>query len=177
MVLWKWLGQLSPLRRLAAQFAVYLLAGFAGTEIGYFILRYVYFGGQFDIGSHLRLVFLNLILAVVFGSAAAVYLSLRSNAERMAKKVKEKEINEERLERLKTRAELDALQAKINPHFLFNTLNSIASLISENPAAAESTVEKLSELFRYALQRSGNTHRQAQRGARNRPLVPRDREA
>ena len=48
-------------------------------------------------------------------------------------------------------AELQALQAKINPHFLFNTLNSIASLISENPKAAESTVEKLSELFRYTL--------------------------
>ena len=68
-----------------------------------------------------------------------------------------KRLNEERLERLKTRAELDALQAKINPHFLFNTLNSIASLITENPAAAESTVEKLSELFRYTLQRSGNS--------------------
>jgi sensor histidine kinase YesM len=157
VLLWNRLGRLSPLRRLAVQFAVYLVAGFAGTEIGYFILRYTYYGGAFDIGSHLRLLFLNLILAVVFGSAAAVYLSLRSSAERMAKKLKEKELNEERLERLRTRAELDALQAKINPHFLFNTLNSIASLISENPAAAESTVEKLSELFRYTLQRSGNS--------------------
>ncbi len=157
MLLWKWLGRLTPLRRLAAQFAVYLLAGFAGTEIGYFLLRYAFFAGRFDIGSHLRLLFLNLILAVVFGSAAAIYMSLRGTAERMAKKLREKELNEERLERLRTRAELDALQAKINPHFLFNTLNSIASLISENPAAAESTVEKLSEMFRYTLQRSGNS--------------------
>ncbi|HTY60251.1 MAG TPA: histidine kinase [Bacteroidota bacterium] len=155
-LLWDRLMRLSPLRRLAVQFGVYLVAGFAGTEIGYFLLRFFYFGGHFDIGSHLRLVLLNLILAVVFGSAAAVYLSLRSTAERMAKNLKEKEMNEERLGRLKTRAELDALQARINPHFLFNTLNSIASLISENPAAAESTVEKLSDLFRYTLQRSGN---------------------
>lgn len=75
----------------------------------------------------------------------------------MAEKLKEKEIQEEKLMRLKTQAELEALQAKVNPHFLFNTLNSIASLISENPAAAESTVEKLSELFRYTLQSTANS--------------------
>jgi two-component system LytT family sensor kinase len=156
ILMMKRLERLTPLRRLALQFAVYLIAGFAGTEIGYLILRYAWYGGAIDFGGHLRLLLLNLILATVFGSAAAVYISLRRTAGRMALKLKEKEMNEERLERLRTRAELDALQAKINPHFLFNTLNSIASLISENPAAAESTVEKLSELFRYTLQRSGN---------------------
>jgi sensor histidine kinase YesM len=153
---WKRLERLSPVRRLAVQFSIYLLAGFAGTEIGYLILRFLYYDGVLDIGSHLRLLLLNLFLATLFGSISAVYISLRNTAERMARKLREKELNEERLEGLRTRAELDALQAKINPHFLFNTLNSIASLISENPAVAESTVEKLSELFRYTLQRSGN---------------------
>ena len=148
---------LTPVRRLALQFGIYLAGGFAGTEIGYVVLRYAWYGGSFDIGNHFRLLFLNLILAMVFGSAAAVYMSLRAAASRMARTLREKEMNEERLGRLKTRAELDALQAKINPHFLFNTLNSIASLISENPAAAESTVEKLSELFRYTLQRSADS--------------------
>jgi sensor histidine kinase YesM len=156
-LMWNRLERISPMRRLAMQFSIYLVAGFAGTEIGYLILRFVYYGGDLDIGSHLRLLLLNLFLATLFGSISAVYISLRNTAERMARKLKEKEVNEERLERLRTRAELDALQAKINPHFLFNTLNSIASLISENPAVAESTVEKLSELFRYTLQRSGNS--------------------
>ncbi len=157
ILLYKRLGRLSTVKRLSAQFAIYLVAGFAGTEIGYLILRYAWYGGSLDVGGHIRLLALNLILATVFGSAAAIYISLRSTAARMSRTLREKEINEERLERLKTRAELDALQAKINPHFLFNTLNSIASLIPENPAAAESTVEKLSELFRYTLQRSGNS--------------------
>jgi two-component system, LytTR family, sensor kinase len=151
------LERLTPARRFAVLLAVYLVAGFAGTEVGYFILRYAWYGGTIDFGGHVRLVLLNIVLATIFGSAAAVYYSLRRSAERMAQTLKEKELNEERLERLRIRAELDALQAKINPHFLFNTLNSIASLISENPAAAESTVEKLAELFRYTLQRSGNT--------------------
>ena len=48
--------------------------------------------------------------------------------------------------------ELEALQARINPHFLFNTLNSIAALIREDPARAEAVTLRLSALFRYTLQ-------------------------
>ncbi|MCB0832669.1 MAG: histidine kinase [Bacteroidetes bacterium] len=48
-------------------------------------------------------------------------------------------------------AELRALRAQINPHFLFNTLNSISSLIAINPARAERVVQKLSDAFRYVL--------------------------
>jgi two-component system sensor histidine kinase AlgZ len=48
-------------------------------------------------------------------------------------------------------ARLDSLQARIRPHFLFNTLNSIASLIMSRPEAAEQAVEDLSELFRASL--------------------------
>ena len=152
----KRLERLTPRYRIAALFAIYLFGGFAGTEVGYVILKYAYFGGTFDIGNHFRLVLFNLVLATIFGSAAVVYYSLLRTASTMARKLKEKEVNEERLERLKARAELEALQAKVNPHFLFNTLNSIASLISENPAVAEATVEKLSGLFRYTLQRGEN---------------------
>lgn len=49
-------------------------------------------------------------------------------------------------------ARLDSLRARIRPHFLFNTLNSIASLIVTRPEAAEQAVEDLSELFRSSLQ-------------------------
>ena len=48
--------------------------------------------------------------------------------------------------------EFEALQARINPHFLFNTLNSIAALIREDPARAEAMTLQLSALFRYTLQ-------------------------
>lgn len=51
-------------------------------------------------------------------------------------------------------AELRALRAQINPHFLFNTLNSIAALITEDPAAAEETTTRLAEVFRYTLRAS-----------------------
>ncbi|MBM4265668.1 MAG: hypothetical protein FJ144_03470 [Deltaproteobacteria bacterium] len=48
-------------------------------------------------------------------------------------------------------AQLDALRAQINPHFLFNSLNSIAQLISSDPCRAEECVERLAEIFRYLL--------------------------
>ena len=53
--------------------------------------------------------------------------------------------------------QLAALKNQINPHFLFNSLNSIASLIRINPEKAETVTEDLAELFRYSL-RAGKQH-------------------
>ncbi|QEW05261.1 sensor histidine kinase [Nitrincola iocasae] len=50
-----------------------------------------------------------------------------------------------------SRAELDALQARIRPHFLFNSLNTAAELTREDPEAAEAALLNLSSLFRAAL--------------------------
>lgn len=49
------------------------------------------------------------------------------------------------------RAEVRALQARIRPHFLFNSLNSIISLVRRDPGSAETAIEDLSEVFRAAL--------------------------
>jgi two-component system, LytTR family, sensor histidine kinase AlgZ len=51
-------------------------------------------------------------------------------------------------------AQLQALQARTDPHFLFNSLNTVASLIQEDPVLAERTLERLADLFRYALESS-----------------------
>ncbi len=49
-------------------------------------------------------------------------------------------------------AQLAALRAQINPHFLFNALNTIAALIAEKPEEAEDTVQRLAAIFRHVLQ-------------------------
>ena len=54
------------------------------------------------------------------------------------------------------KARIQALQSRIRPHFLFNSMNIIASLISVDPDAAEQAVEDLSRLFRASLSESGN---------------------
>lgn len=57
----------------------------------------------------------------------------------------------DRLEKEKLQAELQQLKGIINPHFLFNNLNSLSSLISENPSQAEDFLDELTKVFRYLL--------------------------
>ncbi|HVM95439.1 MAG TPA: histidine kinase [Candidatus Acidoferrales bacterium] len=58
------------------------------------------------------------------------------------------------LRELAVSAQLAALRAQVNPHFFFNSLNSIAQLISTDPVKAEACVERLADIFRYMLTRS-----------------------
>ncbi|HBC19461.1 MAG TPA: histidine kinase, partial [Alcanivorax sp.] len=53
-------------------------------------------------------------------------------------------------------ARIQALQSRIRPHFLFNSMNIIASLIAVDPDTAEKVVEDLSVLFRASLKNIGN---------------------
>jgi len=64
---------------------------------------------------------------------------------------KEKSKNETHLKALVKEAELHALKSQINPHFLFNSLNSISSLTMTDPAKAQEMVINLSQLMRYSL--------------------------
>lgn len=64
---------------------------------------------------------------------------------------KEKLRNEGKLKSLVKEAELHALKSQINPHFLFNSLNSISSLTMTDPAKAQEMVINLSSLMRYSL--------------------------
>lgn len=64
------------------------------------------------------------------------------------------EEQEQELRWLASRAELKALRAQINPHFLFNALNAIAGLIRDRPQLADETIERLAQVFRYTLRKS-----------------------
>ena len=66
----------------------------------------------------------------------------------------EKERNQ--LEKGKLQAELQQLKGIVNPHFLFNNLNSLSALISEDPPQAEAFLNELTKVFRYLL-RNNNT--------------------
>jgi two-component system LytT family sensor kinase len=65
----------------------------------------------------------------------------------------EKNAKEARLETLVKETELRLLRSQINPHFLFNSLNSISSLTVTDPEKARTMVVKLSDFMRYALAR------------------------
>jgi LytS/YehU family sensor histidine kinase len=62
------------------------------------------------------------------------------------------------LERLRTAAELATLRAHVQPHFLLNTLNTIAALTTEAPVEARELIAALGDLLRDALENRGETH-------------------
>ncbi len=66
------------------------------------------------------------------------------------RRYREKEI---RLQLALREAELRALEAQVNPHFLFNCLNSIRGLVVENPAVAQDMITRLANILRYNLHR------------------------
>jgi len=65
---------------------------------------------------------------------------------------------EERLKTLVKESELNLLKSQINPHFLFNSLNSISSLIISNPEEAQEMIHRLSDFIRYSLKHRENEH-------------------
>lgn len=77
-----------------------------------------------------------IVLGVAFRSTASWY-----NAEAQRKE----------LERSRSEAELQNLKSQLNPHFLFNTLNNIYSLIAFSPEKAQEAVHELSRLLRYVM--------------------------
>jgi two-component system, LytTR family, sensor kinase len=78
---------------------------------------------------------------------SAIYLALSLFRQRQ-----QQEVDKWKLEAALKEAELQALKAQINPHFVFNSLNNIRSMIAEDQEQARHMVTHLSELLRYCLQ-------------------------
>jgi two-component system, LytTR family, sensor kinase len=73
-------------------------------------------------------------------------------------RLNEKELELSKLRELKTKAELDALHSKINPHFLYNALNSIADLSVTHGKKARKMTTALADLFRYSINYSNHNY-------------------
>ena len=84
--------------------------------------------------------------AVYFSILLAVYETFYYFA-----RLKFLEKEREWMEKGKLKAELQQLKGIVNPHFLFNNLNSLSALISENPPQAEIFLDELTKVFRYLL--------------------------
>jgi two-component system, LytTR family, sensor kinase len=97
-------------------------------------------------------------VSLVFsGIVSAIYINT-CYANLAKKRLRfERALEISRLNELKTKAELEALQAKVNPHFLYNTLNSIAELSLHQGAKARKMTIALAELFRYSLNKKNET--------------------
>lgn len=89
----------------------------------------------------------NLLFGIVtYGLVVGVSYALRAG-----ERAREQQIRAAEADAIATRAQLTALQAQLNPHFLFNTLHSLSVLIRRDPATAEEALDRLGDLLRYAL--------------------------
>jgi sensor histidine kinase YesM len=131
---------------------LYYLAALVGmtiaSEICLFILNYFILKADYTLFSDPKQLLINLVISLVVTTIVGVYQSQRSNLEL---RLKQKEVDIIKLNQMKTQAELQTLQSRINPHFLYNSLNSIASLIHIDADKAEDMTLKLSKLFRYSI--------------------------
>jgi two-component system, LytTR family, sensor kinase len=98
-----------------------------------------------------------LVSLLFSGIVSAIYINI-GYANLAEKRLRfERQLEISKLNEQKTKAELEALQAKVNPHFLYNTLNSIAELSLHQGAKARQMTIALAELFRYSLNKKDET--------------------
>ena len=126
-----------------------LLAGSAAGTAAV-VWRFLFFVLS-DTRQALAVFTLNAVLALVVGGLAHAYEGMRWRLAESLREVEEVRLVEAQLHEQAAKAELSALQARINPHFLFNTLNTISALLAEEPAKADDVVQTLADLFRYTF--------------------------
>jgi Histidine kinase len=102
-----------------------------------------------------RVVLIDGILGAILALVIGAFVKLKVQVERTQTALGEKEVQQTQLVAETARAQSMALQSQINPHFFFNTLNSISALIEIDPTAAQRMIGRLSDMFRYTL---GCTH-------------------
>jgi hypothetical protein len=78
-----------------------------------------------------------------------------SHAVQTRNRLHEKETLAARAEALAAAARLDAIRARLNPHFLFNALHTLAALVKFRPNMAEGAIERLGDMLRYILKDEG----------------------
>ena len=101
-------------------------------------------GGRYGGPPPMSFIILKDLLMVSFIAALSAAIKVTANLYKTENERRE-------LEKEKSEAELLNLKNQLNPHFLFNTLNNIYSLIAINPAMAQASVHGLSNLLRYVL--------------------------
>jgi two-component system, LytTR family, sensor kinase len=143
-----WRSQKNPLWYFILVFyGCNILSLLIGIEISYLAMDLI-FNLPFHFLSHFTVYRFSVVTVLIVATIIYFY---RLQQATMIARLHEKEFDLVKAKQLITQAELQTLQSKINPHFLYNSLNSIAGLIREDADKAEDMTLKLSRLFRYSI--------------------------
>lgn len=115
----------------------------------------VFFGNH---GAYTAFLEKSIVWRGIFGGMVYLVLVLIYYLASSNQKLLERAQQEERLRNLVRDSELNMLKSQINPHFLFNSLNSISSLTMSNPGEARDMIIRLSDFLRYSLKHRENEY-------------------
>ncbi len=122
------------------------------TLLGVFLIRLAGMGAPkafwADVWVAIRL---SVLVALAVGLAVFFWESKKGELDAARREIHRRELAEARALKLAAEARLSSLESRLHPHFLFNTLNSIAALIPDDPKHAEEMVQRLSGLLRFSL--------------------------
>lgn len=135
------------LRALVSYLFLALIILPAWLYFGYFILKTLFPDNEKYFRYLNDTFFLRVILGMLYFIASVLFYHLLV----YYKALEEKRLNETKLNLLVRESELNVLRSQMNPHFLFNSLNSISSLTISDPDRAREMIIKLSDFLRYAL--------------------------
>lgn len=149
---WPLLNRLSPAWKWSSIVALLVAVGTAGALIASLVVA--------QTGMHQNATFrdlfwdsvrISILITLLFGGASTFYESMRQQLELTTLELRTRELERERALKVATEARLSSLESRIHPHFLFNALNSISSLIPEDPLRAERLIEQMAALLRFSL--------------------------
>jgi signal transduction histidine kinase len=131
---------------LAAPVAGAVAALLMGTAGGILIVRGIF-----------RSPVLGGVAVVVWGATLVAIAFVNTTVRGLYRYAREQADAAARAQAEAAEAQLAALQAQLNPHFLFNALNTVAALVRTDPARAETTVENVAQVLRRTLERTRRT--------------------
>ena len=94
---------------------------------------------------------INTVITLTICTLMTLYEGQRRRLAAATLELRARELEGERDRKMALQAQLASLESRLQPHFLFNTLNAISALIQEDPDQAERTVERLAALLRFSL--------------------------
>ena len=131
------LSHLSGQKIAIISFVLVILVTLLISEASYVISRRLALDGMLNETWHAEFIFRNLGISAIIAAVCLRYFHVQHQLGLSIE--------------ARSKARIEALQARIRPHFLFNSMNTIASLTRSNPARAEAIVEDLADLFRASL--------------------------
>lgn len=140
----------APLKRLIVQLLSMSLLSALIIFIGFFIWNRVTQGGNFsqvisNVAPMLKIVYIFFFFSLLIGNAGFFF-----------KNWKEAAVKQEELKRAHLALQFQSLKDQVRPHFLFNSLSSLATLINTDTEKATLFVHRLSDVYRYVLEQGEN---------------------